>query len=255
MRRFHRKFGCEFEFSSSFEKIASVAKQAVQEVYGKRKFWSQKRYYHSINNKQWQLKIDSSTCCELVTPVSTYEDLPKIKEVLRRIAIAKPKLTRKDGFHVHMEASGCTRYQLTSAWLEIERVFRRCFPRHRRNNDNCCYIDRGKKKQVLSQYFMISLREAEDHSSSMSLENYSERGTIEFRLGEGTVSGDTVEMFVKFYMLFMEYASQVDPVQILCSDRYRMQSLSAILHVLNVRSTKMRSFFQERHRRFNGYYA
>ena len=67
-----------FEFSTNFDEVAEIVKPIIKKIYGKNKIKIKEENYPSNNNYKWHLKTDFSTECELATPVSTIEDLPKI---------------------------------------------------------------------------------------------------------------------------------------------------------------------------------
>lgn len=79
------RFGCEFEFSTEWNKMAKLIPEAVHK-YSKDKIYipkgNQRKLYDSYNNKKWHLKVDGSTETEVNTPVSTLRDLPKICRVI-----------------------------------------------------------------------------------------------------------------------------------------------------------------------------
>lgn len=233
---YHRKFGCEFEFSSDFETVSAIASKAIISIYGQNKLYVKYKWYKSINNLQWHLKLDSSTSAELVTPVSNYTDLPKICKVIQYLGNNDIQVTKNDSFHVHMYAGDITRNSIVVSWIQIEKIFSKIFPPNRRKNDYCKLIG-NNRKSILAKKFIDAENNSQEHHCSLSLLNLDKRKTIEFRLAQGTTDPDFITGLVKFYMSYLNYAKHIDPVKLLCEDQ--IDNMDKIVELLNIKCKKV----------------
>lgn len=247
--RYFRKFGVEFEFSTPLNEMRNILKYEIPKVYGPNSLIIKKSDLSSINNKQWHLKKDRSTECELTTPISKPSDIPKIKSVLNKISKHDIKITKYDSMHIHIEAEDIPFRNLIAAWLQIEPTIVKCYPKTRQTNKYYCERLANKKPPQgrIANFFEKAEDIALDHSSSMSLFHYSKRKTAEFRLGEGSCDATIMENFVKFYMLFCNYASEIDPIEIVCSKDITCYDIEDIFCVLKIPYMGMKNFFRERY--------
>ena len=102
-------------------------------------------------------------------------------------------------------------------WLIIEKGIIRCFPKHRRKNNFCEKLGDGKKHNI-GLLFEKAYGIAENHHSILSLYHYDQRKTIEFRVCEGTNNSETIENWIKFCYLFLNYCKNMDVIEVLKKD-------------------------------------
>ena len=252
MGKYWRKFGCEFEFSASFEDVLDASSIAIKKFYGKNMLKSVRKHYSSVNNKSWNLKLDSTTGCELATPVSKISDIRKICSVIQYMARKDINITKSDSFHIHMESRDVPKDNIVISWMQLSNVISGLYPKYRRSSRNSYAINfmtySGKSKR-LSEFFKSASSSAEDHYAAMSLERY-DKGNIEFRLGEATFDCDVITTFVKLYMLFMNYAKKINVVELLCETNTIVKSVYVLFDLLKVESQKMMDIMIERTRKF-----
>jgi len=244
-----RKFGCEWEFSSEYDDMLKPVHSVIRSVYGRRYVYSRKDYHDSQKNKWWHLKTDSTTKTELCTPISTFKDMPKIKAVLRGLAKHSPEITDNDSFHVHVQASDVPLDRLLIAWLDIEHVVIKCFPAHRRNNDYCeRLISYDGNVRNIASFLEDARSSADSHHAIFSSAYYDERGTIEFRVGEGNVDWRIARNWILFCLSVIRYAEALDPIDVLCRSAYnRRYAMSDMIEAMELRDKQLIRWLVDRY--------
>jgi len=252
--RYWRKFGCEFEFSTSFKDMESIVQNAVYSAYGYNKVQIVDAYPESTSKTKWILKKDQSTGSELTTPISKYSDFPHIKDVINHIASKDVKITKSDSVHIHVQADDVPRNNIIAAWLQIEPAIRKCYPNHRQKNKYCEKVMKWNRRNCkdLSPFFKKAKSTSEYHNSAMSLFHYDEWKTVEFRMGEGSVNPSAIKMFVGFYMMFLNYAAEIDPVDVLYDDANNYE-IDYVLDMIGIKNASMVKFFNQRYKEFGAY--
>jgi hypothetical protein len=213
-KTYNRKFGCEFEFSTKFETLSELIHGIIPQIYGPDSILARNMFFKSVKNIRWHLKSDATTECELVTPISNYEDLGKIRKVLKKLNKHYIRITKHDSVHVHMDAEDISKRQIIAAWMQIEPIIMKCFPKHRHNNEYC--IPLMKPNSSIAELFLEAEDDVANHHSILSLANYKNRGIVEFRICHGTIDPDFITGLVKFYMIFLRYAKSMDPIDMIC---------------------------------------
>jgi len=245
-----RSFGCELEFCSDWERTKDALHQAVEDVYGPHKLMVREAWYRSINNRTWHMKEDGSTTGEIVTPVSTEDDLDLICEVIGLLRASGVKAGRKDGFHVHVWARDLDPRMLVASWARIETQVMSVFPRHRRSNYYCAPIRDSR--------FESMMESARKHHAALSMRlrkfpkspkepRMKQRGTVEFRVAEGTFDPVLVRNWIRFCLRFVEGAKDIDPY-VFMTDRPSKPNLRQLLREIGMESSY--GFFDSRRRRF-----
>lgn len=204
-----RHFGCELEFSSNKIEVMELLAKALKNKLRRLDV----RDYH-----KWQVKDDASTIGEIVTPISTMKTLPKILEVCKLLRNKGIKVTRDDGFHVHVEIKKSEIPKVVGLWLRCERDMEFVFPKYRRNNYYCKRLSKQKKYPPVMD-LVDSLEKTEEHHAVLSTYR-DDIGTIEFRLAEGTLDPNFVRAWITFCVKFVEYASKQDTFKIIFSKPY-----------------------------------
>jgi len=248
---FYRKFGFELEFSTYMNAVQEMVKKIIPKIYGRNKLvpdaasWECNKKYN-----KWELKSDGSTECELTTPISTIKDFKKIEQVLIELKERNISVTRKDSVHVHMQANKISKHQLIAAWLQIENIIIKCFPRHRRNNTYCQKLIHWRKYKKLSDFFIKAEDEAKDHHSIFSLCYYDDRKTVEFRVMEGNINIQDIKPWVKFCMLFLNYAKTIDPIEIICKKKNRINNIKELIELLKIYDEEIIEFLKRRKKKW-----
>ena len=238
MSIFNRNFGCEFEFSSNFEDVESAIKPIIHQIYGKNKLKSKKAYYMSVKNSIWHLKTDSSTACELVSPISSIKDIHKITKVIHELKRQKLSITTNDSFHVHIHAPDIDPQKIVMAWLEIEDFIIKKFAKHRWKNYYCEKLNMrsGKKYHNIASVFFDAISRAQEHHAAMSLYHYKKRKTVEFRISHGTFDTNLIESWILFCMHFLHYAKKMNIVEQMAkktNDLNEVFDFSSKMHIKN----------------------
>lgn len=201
-----RRFGCEFEFSTSWEKAVEVISQVIP----KKRLRIEQSYVDTKNNKDWwHLKVDGTTSVELATPISTSRNIPSICKVISQIS-KYMKVTKEDGFHVHLWVGDIDLRVLTIYWIRCEKSIFSLVNRTRRNNDSC-----KKLRKQFDKDFLGMMEASEDHHAALSSMYHKERKTIEIRVAEGTRDPAFVMAWIHFCLDFVEFCKGLDGISLL----------------------------------------
>jgi len=232
-----RRFGCELEFSSSKFEVARLLSKALKSKL--------RRIGINVTNyKKWQIKDDRSTVGEVISPIFTLKDLPKILDVCRLLKENNIEVTKDDGFHVHVQIRKTEIPNVIGLWLKCEEDLEFIFPKHRRNNYYCKRLLRSKKLPPVMS-LQEGLEEAEDHHAVLSTFR-DDIGTIEFRIAEGTFDPDFVNAWITFCVKFVEYASKQDSISLLFSKPHKL-SIGKLLSMIGL-SEKNKQIIMKRKR-------
>jgi len=218
MRRYSRRFGIEFEFECSWEKLRYHASRAINKVYGKRKYYSKKdKFASDFQLNKWHIKEENSGVAELTTPVSTLRDVPRICQVISNF---EDKIKPEDdcGLHVHIDVHDLDQYHIMSAWLLSEKSIIRCFPLTRRRNGFCeKIIDRPQISRSLIAKILEDETESASHGDAIDLTEYEERKTVEIRLCEGTTDTELIRAWVTFLIYWVDFVKKKNPSLLPCA--------------------------------------
>jgi hypothetical protein len=250
---YFRKFGFELEFSTPFDDVAKIVKPLILRIYGPKMLSIDQLFNNSNNNhfKKWELKYDGSTECEITTPISTMKKFDDIEKVVTSIKNKNIQVTHKDSVHVHMQANDAPKHNIIAAWIQIEATLLNCFPKHRRNNTYCeKLIGEKERKHKISDFFINAEEESFNHHSIVSLQYYDERKTVEFRMMEGNLNANEIKQWVKFCMLFLNYAAKIDPVQIICTEKKGKMKLDDMIELLRIEDKEVITFLILREKMF-----
>jgi hypothetical protein len=250
---YFRRFGFELEFSTPFDEVKKIIKPLILRTYGPKMLSIDQLFNDSNNNhfKKWELKYDGSTECEITTPISIIKNFDKIEKVINIIKNKNVKISDKDSVHVHMQANDVPKHNIIAAWIQIEATLLNCFPKHRRNNTYCeKLIGENEKKHKISDFFINTEEEAFNHHSIASLQYYDERKTVEFRMMEGNLNPNEIKQWVKFCMLFLNYAAKIDPVKIICEEKKGKLKLDNMIELLRIEDKEVIEFLILREKMF-----
>lgn len=208
--------GVEVEMNSI---ARAKAAQIAAEFFGTRRFeyTGRRNGYETYSawdteGREWKFQKDSSIAgpesekCELVTPILTYNDVPTLQELIRRLrkAGAKSDASRGCGVHIHIGASGHTAQtlrNLANIMASHEELLAKALKLNdRRISRYCKTVDKGflkelneKKPQSMSE--LANIWYGTQHANYGRNEHYNDsryhmlnlhatftKGTIEFRL-------------------------------------------------------------------------
>jgi len=244
----NRRFGCEFEFSTNFDEVAEIVKPIIKKLYGKNKIKIKEENYPSNNNYKWHLKTDFSTECELATPVSTIEDLPKILKVIKYLHKNHLKITKNDALHIHISANDVPKKNIIVAWLFIEKAIMKCFNKNRQNNEfcpklNCC----RSKKTTIDTPYNNALQLTKEHHSVISLHYYQKRKTVEFRASQATFNTDLIEGWILFCLFYLDWAKKINIKEYMKKRLNEIKTPKKLIKELNIKNKKVKKFVAKHH--------
>jgi hypothetical protein len=247
--KYFRKFGFELEFSTPIKKTKKIIKKIITKTYKRNMLDIEESYGSGAREyKKWELKLDGSTECELTTPISTIHNFKTITKILNELSQNKLEITNRDSVHVHMQANDVPKHNIIAAWILLEKVIMSCFPHHRRDNTYCQKLINKRYKKI-SDFFIDAEQESDDHHAILSLNYYSQRKTVEFRIMEGNLDPNDILPWVKFCMLFLNYAKNIDPIEIICNNKPKI-NINDIIDLLNIRDREVSDFLIRRQKTF-----
>lgn len=247
---YFRKFGIELEFSTPLKEAQKSIKKIISKIYHKNKLIvSDVSSSSSTGYKKWELKFDGSTECELTTPISTPHSFKRITQVIDELSLGNLKLTNNDSVHIHMQADDVPKHNIIAAWILIEKTILKCFPTHRRDNGYCQKLV-AKKYKKISDFFIDAEIEANAHHAIVSLNYYSQRKTVEFRMMEGNKNSNDILSWIKFCMTFLNYAKTIDPIEIVCDKEKPKLNIEELIQLLSIKDKEVINFLTRREARF-----
>lgn len=226
------KFGLELEFGGiTYEKTAQIVADTVG---GKRILVDE---VEDAKGRTWkvedELTVDcwniGGDSCELKTPPLTEEDIPLLLQVVQNLKDAGAKVNFSCGLHVHVDGSELNRdslVKLIAIYGQSEKQLYKAFNVHKdRIEFNAEYMSEQFFSNIYRAKDMEDIRrmwysEYQDinHASQyhesrwkgLNLHSLWYRGTIEFRLFNGTVEPAEVEKAVRVCLALMRYAKGGD---------------------------------------------
>jgi hypothetical protein len=218
-----RKFGLEFEFSTDIEIVTRKLKRFLNPD----ELDITDRYHKSINNKKWHIKTDASTESEIVTPVSTLQDLNKICDLIKFTKRNHFKVTKKDGLHIHIQITGIPLRKLVAGWLCLENTFFALVPKYRRTKEHCQSLwDMCATRYInprtcrVEDALETALEHAAQHHIAFSTERYDGRThTVEIRIAEGSNDVIFIKHWILFCLAFIEWCKKQQLKKLLQRDR------------------------------------
>lgn len=236
MKLNERKFGIEFEFSSSFNTLEPLIRG-----FFKPSELNVEETYKKSNGKKYELKLDSTTSCEFATKTLTYDQLPRIEALLKLLNDNNIKVGNCDGLHIHIYARDVSQKNLIIAWMSVEGAILKLFPKHRRKGFYTqSYIERFRKKDLLAHHYMAAYENCKDHHFALSLQNHNERGrwTVEFRTSEGSLDFNHIKNWLRFCILFLEYAKHFDEAIAMTEQVSEVNKLKHMIKVMHLAKYK-----------------
>ena len=248
---YDRKFGFELEVGTEIDVMLDIVKKIIP---GKKLSVRTGCFGYD----KWKMEYDFSTECELVSPILTMKDMPEVKRILNELPKDKIKISEKDSFHLHMYAGDISREHIIVAWMSIEPVLKKCFPKYRRHRwlEYAVPLMTTKSKtKMVSNCYNEANKKSWEHKSALSFEHFNDkkRHTIEFRMFEGTLSYENVENWIKFCHLFLNYAKNLKFVDKITETTNILDSMEGMFKEMKINKYhKICNWLMKRFETFNG---
>lgn len=224
--------GTEIEFTGiTREKAASV----IAKFFGTRAAHVGTCYdkYSVADNdgRHWTIMSDSSIRaasadqrCELVTPILTWNDIPTLQEIVRKLRRAGAKVNDFCGMHVHIGAQNLNAKQirhLVNTFASREEIFAHALKVHENRRDYCRPTDERflnrlnqKKPATLDELKIVWYGDNGNHDwhydesryKNVNLHALFTKGTIEFRIFNATLHAGEVKAAIQFCAALVAFA-------------------------------------------------
>lgn len=237
----NQHFGIEIEFtgitrSHAADIVAQYFSTSYQYIGGGYSAYEVK----DQQDRQWKLVFDSSIKgmkgrrstadrdykCELVSPICDYEDIEHIQQIVRNLREADARVNDSCGIHVHVDASrhdARTLRNITNIMyskedllykalgVQVSRQFRYC-----NKVDERFIQDLNRKKpkslsQLQSIWYEGRPNRANSHYDNsryhaLNLHSVFSKGTIEFRLFNGTLHAGKIKSYIQLSLAISHQA-------------------------------------------------
>lgn len=228
------KFGVEIEFTGITRKRAA---ELLAEYFDTGSFFQggplEERDIGDEQFRIWQIVRDASIDaysdeeqCELVTPILQYDDLPVLRDLVRKLKEAGGRVNHSCGIHIHVDGKNFTpqalvnlvaligsREKLLYKALGISKErMRYC----KRINDDLVEMIQTKKPESMSAlrraWYLESPYERTNgkyHSTryhGLNLHTLFSKGTVEFRLFNSSLEETEITAYVQFVLALCKQA-------------------------------------------------
>lgn len=181
--------------------------------------------------REWRVVRDSSIVtdggeqCELVTPILNYGDIETLQEIVRKLRKAGAKVNKSCGLHVHIGAKGMTaqaiRNLVNTVASREELFFKALNVDEARKRRYCKPVDErflqelnAKKPATLDEVKTIWYGDDHDHDyhyhesryHALNLHATFTKGTIEFRLFNGTLHAGEIKTAIQISCALVAFA-------------------------------------------------
>ena len=231
-----RPFGVELEVNATItqDKIREIIKHKSTKPVLVTAAWA-----YSSHNDYWHVKFDRSCGVlgkhkdhgwEIASYIASgFKDILHIAQIADALEAGGATVNDNCGLHIHVGIKDFTPKEagiLLARWLRIESLFCKMLPLHRTSNSYCRLLTRLKRGvySPLETYdpnvFWLMLRptdmsvhENRQKKVALNLVNYTRclsetnndgRMTVELRMPEGTLDGQDVKNWIRFFLLFVE---------------------------------------------------
>ena len=182
-------------------------------------------------NREWKVTRDTSIDaehgeqCELVTPILNYGDIETLQEIVRKLRKAGAKVNKSCGLPVHIGAAGMTAQairNLVNTFASREDLFFKALDVDEiRKRRYCKPVDErfltelnAKKPATLDEVKKIWYGDDRDHDyhyhesryHALNLHATFTKGTIEFRLFNGTLHAGEIKTAIQFCSALVAFA-------------------------------------------------
>lgn len=223
----NQSFGLELEFTGitrqkASEIVGSVVTGRYESEYkgGTYRAWT---VTDEIGRK-WTVESDGSIVtrggeqCEFVTPKCTYDDIPRIQEIIRALRRGGAKVNKSCGIHIHVDGSNHNAKSLKNLLFTFrakeDLIFKAVGTQERRLETWCKPIDdelvdnikrirkvtNDKLKdtwyETYSSWRPTDTHYHESRYHALNLHSMWYRGTVEFRLFEATLHAGEVRAYI-----------------------------------------------------------
>lgn len=230
-----QRFGIEIEITGITRVQAA---RVIAQYYGTDAFHIGTYYdtYGAKDNKgrTWKATYDSSIIaqrkvdgeivmtsskyqCEVVSPILSYDDIEDLQEIVRQLRHTGAFVNKKCGIHIHVDASRYTPQTLRNLVNIIaskEDILYKALqikPSRlgfcRKTNEQLIKTINRKKPKTLEElkdiWYADSLEERDEHYHStryqgLNLHSAFTKGTVEFRLFNGTTHAGEIKAYIQF---------------------------------------------------------
>jgi hypothetical protein len=177
-----------------------------------------------------QVAADGSYSCEVVTPILQYEDIEDLQELVRKLVAAGAVANSSCGIHVHVDGANHTPESLTRLLnfaIGRQDLFYEALQIGDRANRWCHKISRSLLKAMRSDKNMTKARMetiwysrandgyvggiSHEHYNStryhgINLHAFFTKGTVEFRLFNGTTHAGKIKAYIQFCLAMSAWA-------------------------------------------------
>ena len=252
----NRKFGVEVEMTTPWENVLNLIQDKYSDPFNIK--WSSfKEQYYDSQGKTFDLKFDSSTGCEIATPILSLAS-PKYKQfrsLVKFLKRNKVEITKSDSIHIHMACPDIIeRDKILTGWMLLQYQIHKLFPKHRRTSHYCEKLLRSNKnpKNLKLSDITDIFDNIVTHHMELSFIYWDSRQTIEFRMHEGSLDFDEIDSYIKFLIKFVEFCHFIRPLEDIAKVSKNMLTGPADLNrELNITEKKVAEWVFNRFNEFN----
>jgi len=274
------KFGFELEFTNASRDARSrIAAHMVAN--GIMNFRQHDGYSHS-SGREWDLKLDGSAGSEIASPIligqAGLDEAKKVTtllaDILETIEGPVDHVSSRCGMHVHVDVNHLTPAQLGTflrLWHKFESTIFSLVPASRRSNSYCQMVRRYMRNEDDFAIFANGWSRLSNPTdrvrrwtstfgryTSINLDHYNSRGTIEFRLFGGTTDASKVIGNILLCLRLVQCAVEMKKVS-WKSKATKTSALEMMLYGLNLygkvtlddNAITCRNFIRARWAKFN----
>jgi hypothetical protein len=226
-----QKFGIEIEMTGITRKMAA---EVLENYFGRTATHSHSYDSYSVKDEQnriWKIMYDASITpqrnrgsensdkykVEMVSPICTYDDIPKIQELVRNFRSARASINSSCGIHVHVDASrhdATTIRNITNIMASKEDlIFKALNVNRTRESQYCRKVNETFLRQLNSRrprtreeiqglWYQGRDRSWEHYHPTryhaLNLHSTWNKGTIEFRLFNGSLHAGEIKTYIQF---------------------------------------------------------
>ena len=253
-----RNFGIEMEFSTEKEKILELLREDFFKP--RSKLIYQENYCKSEDLKRWYLKRDATTESELTTPAINLrsKEYKKMHEILTLFNKKRVKVTENDGLHIHIDISDVQEGNMMVAWLLFEEDIIKMFPNNRSRQETARsyytqsippakrYIGKNTRTshKCIGDYLVeyLGIGRGDKHRA-ISFRDYSEDGTIEIRIAEGTKCFRDIDTWLKICLSIVEYAKVMNVWDMMM---IKINNRPTLLDMIDFKSKQIEKWIERR---------
>jgi len=250
MLKTNRRFGIEFEFLMPQPELSKIARRIIGQIYGAGYCVSKDEKYSTLKElNKWHIKRENDEVGEINTPISKLKDLSRIARVISILAKKKVPVGDGCGLHVHIEVKDVDKYNLVGFWLQCEKCILECFPSERRKSISVEKLikDKSDCKKYIAEILEHNVNTA-SHGDIISLHDYDDRHTVEFRIAEGTTDSIFVTNWIRFLLYWIEYTKNLHPATVPCH-KCNSLKIDDLLSLLSV-DDETNDFMLWRHKKY-----